>query len=206
MEDFKWLGHDGFKLRIAGKTIYIDPFKINVSEHADIILITHAHYDHCSVADIMKIASNETTIFITADAQSKLSEFPGKVVVVEPNAGYKKDDIVIRTVPAYNTNKMFHPKENGWVGYIIEAEGEKIYHAGDTDLIPEMRNLKDIDYAFLPVSGTYVMTAEEAAKAADIIKPKLAIPMHYNTIVGSTSDAEKFRELYKGDVKIMDAV
>jgi L-ascorbate metabolism protein UlaG (beta-lactamase superfamily) len=204
MEDLQWLGHDGFKLKILGKTIYIDPFKSNVSEKADIILITHEHYDHCSVEDILRISTNETTIFITPDCQSKLSQFPGKVVIIEPNNTYDAGKISIKTVPAYNTNKMFHPKENDWVGFIIEADDERIYHAGDTDLIPEMKSFGPIDYALLPVSGTYVMDAKEAAQAAEIIKPKIAIPMHYDSIVGTTNDAEQFRELYKGNVKIME--
>jgi L-ascorbate metabolism protein UlaG (beta-lactamase superfamily) len=204
MEDLQWLGHDGFKLKVSGKVIYIDPFKINMNEHADLILITHSHYDHCSIEDIMKISNAESTIFVTADAQSKLADFPGKVVIVEPNSGYKKDDVIIRTVPAYNTNKMFHPKENGWVGYIIEAQGERIYHSGDTDIIPEMKSLGQIDYAFLPVSGEYVMNAEEAVQAAQIIQPKIAIPMHYDAIVGSRNDAEKFKQMYQGNVQIME--
>ena len=203
MENLRWLGHDGFQIKANGKNIYIDPFKIGQDEHADMILITHSHYDHCSVEDIMKISTNETTIFITADAQSKLPDFPGKVVIAEPNRAYKKDDIVIRAVPAYNTDKMFHPRENDWLGYIIETGNERIYHSGDTDLIPEMKNLGEIDYAMLPVSGTYVMDAQQAAKAAEIIKPKVAIPMHYGAIVGQKSDAEKFKELYSGNVKIM---
>ncbi|MFP4112155.1 MAG: MBL fold metallo-hydrolase [Candidatus Woesearchaeota archaeon] len=204
MEALEWLGHSGFKLKISGKTIYIDPFKINTAEPADLILITHDHYDHCSVEDIMKIATNNTLIFVTADSQSKLSNYPGKVLVVEPNGGYKLGDMVIRTIPAYNTNKMFHPKENGWVGYVIEHNGEKLYHAGDTDAIPEMKNLQNIDYALLPVSGEYVMNAEEAASAANMIRPKIAVPMHYNAIVGSVSDAERFKSLCKCQVKIME--
>ncbi len=204
MGQIKWLGHSGFEI-IGEKKIFIDPFQIQgIQDKADIILITHGHYDHLSQEDIKKIALPSTTIAITPDGQSSLRNFPGKVILVEPNKEYVIDGIKIQTVPMYNINKHFHPKQNEWVGYIIESEGKKIYHAGDTDIIPEMENLKskNIDIALLPISGTYVMTATEAAKAAQIINPKLAIPMHYGNIIGTEKDVKIFQELLAGKIQV----
>ncbi|MDO8740074.1 MAG: MBL fold metallo-hydrolase [Candidatus Woesearchaeota archaeon] len=205
------LGHAGFKIT-DGDTIYIDPFNVNTDEKADIILITHEHYDHCSIKDIQKLVKQDTTIVTVADCQSKLSTVVSGikgVKIVRPGAKLTIGNVSIETVPAYNVNKFrapglpFHQNQNEWVGFIVTIKGKRIYHAGDTDLIPEMKNITNIDVALLPVSGTYVMTAEEAAKAAEIINPKIAVPMHYGAIVGSANDAEKFRQLYKGDVRIL---
>ncbi|MFH1133355.1 MAG: MBL fold metallo-hydrolase [Nanoarchaeota archaeon] len=200
--DITWLGHACFKVK-AGKTIYFDPFQLKSDEPADFILITHDHYDHCSLADIKKVATPKTIIFATPDCQSKLSSLNVRnVTLLEPGKKVAVDGLTIEAVPAYNTNKRFHPKENGWLGYILTVGGKRIYHAGDTDLIPEMQRIK-ADIALLPVSGTYVMTAEEAAKAADIIKPKVAIPMHCGSIVGTLGDAERFKSLAKANVMVM---
>ncbi|SRR3989344_1470937 len=208
MGQIKWLGHAGFEIiESNGKKIFIDPFQINVpsSEKADIILISHEHYDHFSKEDIKKIATQHTTILITPDVQSKLRDIPGKVVLVEPDKSYEIHGFKIHTVHAYNTNKQFHPLQNDWVGYIIETEGKKIYHSGDTDIIPEMNKLaeQNIDVAMLPCSGTYVMTATECAKAAEIIKPKLVIPMHWGSIIGTIKDAEMVKELLEGKINVM---
>lgn len=199
------LGHAGFKVTDSD-TIYIDPFNVNTDEKADIILITHEHYDHCSIKDIQKLVKQDTIIVTVADCQSKLSSVVSSikgVKIVRPGAKLMIGNVSIEAVPAYNINKQFHPKANEWVGFIVTIKGKRIYHAGDTDLIPEMKNITNIDAALLPVSGTYVMTAEEAAKAAEIIKPKIAVPMHYGAIVGSANDAEKFKQLYKGDARIL---
>lgn len=195
-ENLKWLGHASF-LITGEKTIYIDPWKLMENEpKADIILITHEHFDHCSPGDVVKISTDNTNLFMTPDCLSKFSSFPGKVVVVEPNKSYEADGIKINTVCAYNTNKDFHQQDSGWVGYIINVNGKKYYHAGDTDVIPEMKNLatENIDVAMLPVSGTYVMTPTEAAEAALIIKPKIVVPMHFGDIIGDSEDAKAFME------------
>ncbi len=203
--ELKWLGHSGFLIRNS-KVIYIDPFKIKSGlEKADIILLTHSHYDHCSVEDIDKIVKEGTKIIMTADCQSKIARFsaPVKMIVVEPGQELDLQTLKISAIPAYNINKSFHTKEESLVGYVIKMNGVIIYHAGDTDVIPEMQKLTGYSgsngefVALLPVGGRFTMTAEEAAEAAKIIKPKLAIPMHYNSIIGSESDAQEFVELCK---------
>ncbi len=201
------LNHDCFKLKTENKVIYLDPYQIEPKEAADLILITHEHQDHCSLKDIEKLLKQGTTIVTIPECQSTLSRIAEKissVVLIEPFQKKEVQGITIETIPAYNTNKfrsgkfVFHPKEDGRVGFIITLNGKRIYHAGDTDVIPEMQQLKNIDIALLPVSGTYVMTPEEAAKATEIIKPKIAIPMHYGAgVVGTDADAEKFKKLVK---------
>ncbi|RJQ17234.1 MBL fold metallo-hydrolase [Candidatus Woesearchaeota archaeon] len=195
MENIKKLVHDGFLLIEKDKHVYIDPFQLKTAEPADVILITHGHYDHCSIEDIKKIAKSETIIVCTPDCISKFNSLKVKQIVpVQPGNKLKVHDVLIEVVPAYNTNKQFHQKAEEWVGYIVTVNGKRIYHAGDTDRIPEMKTFK-VDVALLPVSGTYVMTAEEAALACQDIKPNIAIPMHYGSIIGSRADAEKFKSL-----------
>jgi L-ascorbate metabolism protein UlaG (beta-lactamase superfamily) len=193
-----WLGHDTFKIT-GEKTIYTDPFTISRKDKADIILITHEHFDHCSPDDVKKLQVSDTVIVTTADCARKLT---GNVRTVRPGDTVTVGTITVEAVPAYNTNKKFHPRDKGWVGYIFTVDGKRIYLAGDTDLIPEMKTIK-ADIAILPVSGTYVMTAEEAAQAALIIQPKVAIPMHYGSIVGTASDAKKFQEKLQGKIDVV---
>lgn len=199
-------GHACVKIK-GNKTIYVDPFQLgNEEEIADLILITHGHYDHCSVEDIKKVSSGKTTVILTPDCQSKLPPERVKIKdmkIIRPGVELNIEGIKIEAVPAYNIGKDFHQKIEEWVGYVITISGKRIYHAGDTDLIPEMNNLKDIDVALLPVGGTYTMNAKEAANAANTIKPKLAIPIHYGKIVGSTEDAETFKKLCEVKVEIL---
>jgi len=198
VKDIHWLGHDTFKIT-GEKTIFTDPFKLKKKDRADIVLITHEHYDHCSPEDVAKIQGPETVIVATPDCAGKLS---GTVKTVKPGDKITVHGIEIEAVPSYNTNKQFHTRDRNWVGYVFTAGGRRIYLAGDTDYIPEMKNIR-CDVALLPVSGTYVMTAEEAVKAALDIKPEVAIPMHYGSIVGGKADAEKFRKALEGQVEVV---
>ena len=193
-----WLGHDTFRID-ASKTIYIDPYEIESGQKADMILITHEHFDHLSPADVAKIQEDKTIIITEKDSAQKLS---GDVRVMKPGERLLIDNVTIEATPAYNINKDFHPKEKGWLGFIIEIDGVRIYHAGDTDLIPEMKGLT-VDIALLPVSGTYVMTSDEAVEAALAINPALAIPMHYGAIVGDSTDADNFKAKLQGKVEVL---
>lgn len=197
IKNIHWLGHDTFRI-IGEKIIYTDPFKIKKEDTADIILITHEHYDHCSPEDVRKILGPQTVIVTTADCAKKLS---GRIITVKPGDRITVEGVEIEAVPSYNTNKHFHPKESGWVGYIFTVSGKRIYIAGDTDHIPEMKAFR-ADIALLPVSGTYVMTADEAVRAALDIKPGIAVPMHFGSIVGSDQDARKFADGLKGKVEV----
>lgn len=203
-----WLGHDGFKIKNT-KTIYIDPYPIKAGEEADLLLITHEHFDHCSPGVVKKIASSKTTIITTAVVKSQLSGTKAKEIrAAKPGQKIVVDNVSIETVPSYNVNKfrspgeVFHPKQDEMLGFIITLDGVRIYHAGDSDLIPEMEGL-NVDIACIPVSGTYVMTAEEAAEATKRIRPKIAIPMHYGSIVGDERDAERFKKLAACEVRIL---
>lgn len=198
--EIKWLGHSGFLIK-SSKVIYIDPYNIKEEvEKADVILITHSHYDHCSVADIKKIIKDGTKIVLTADSQSKITRLdtPLDIHVIEPNQEMILGEIKIASVPAYNLDKPFHSKNEGWVGYLIKINGLLIYFAGDTDFIPEMQRLtgyKQPDKKFiaiLPIGGRFTMSAEEAAEAAKLIRPFLAIPCHYGSLSGNAIDAEEF--------------
>ena len=192
-----WLGHDCFRVD-AEKTIYFDPYDISPGPKADLILISHEHFDHCSPDDVSKIQGPETVIITDKTSAGKLT---GDVRIIAPGESMSLGEIKIEAVPSYNRDKDFHPKQKAWLGFIVEIDGVRIYHAGDTDFIPEMKEL-NVDIALLPVSGTYVMTAEQAVEAALAIHPKLAIPMHYGAIVGDEKDALAFKESLKGKINV----
>lgn len=205
-----WLGHDGFRIQ-NGKVIYIDPFKIgDGGPKADIVLVSHEHFDHLSIEDLKKIVTPNTIVIAHAQSAGELSKLKVKETkIVKPGDKVTLGEITIQAVPAYNLNKgpepgkVFHPKEDGKLGFIVTVKGVRIYHAADSDHIPEMKGLNP-DIALLPVSGTYVMTPQEAAEAAASVNPKVAIPMHYDAIVGTRNDAETFRKLVKCEVKILE--
>jgi L-ascorbate metabolism protein UlaG (beta-lactamase superfamily) len=201
--------HAAVKVR-GSVAIYFDPYNLPTgAEQADLILITHEHFDHCSVDDIKKIADAQTVIIATEMCREKLGGVNVKEIkYVRPGESLSVGEITIEVVPAYNIDKFrspgvpFHPREHGKAGYVVDVDGVRVYHAGDTDFIPEMQDLKNIDVALLPVSGVYVMTPAEAASAAKAINPKLAIPIHFGdlvgrdgTIIGVPADGEEFKRL-----------
>ena len=182
-------------VRIEGeKTVYVDPYRLgDVKQDADIILLTHSHGDHLSPPDIAKIAK-ESTVFVCPKDEKCLSALKGKnVKTVAPGDKVEIGGVKIAAVPAYNLEKPYHPKSNSWVGYVVQTGNRRFYFAGDTDLIPEMKDI-EANIAFLPVGGKYTMTATEAAEAAKIIKAKYFVPYHGGGMsVGSKEDVETFR-------------
>jgi L-ascorbate metabolism protein UlaG (beta-lactamase superfamily) len=194
----KWLGHDTFRVD-GSKTVYIDPYMISQGPRADLILISHDHFDHCSPEDVAKVQGPDTVIVTEKDSARKLS---GDVRVLAAGESAMVDDVKVEAVPSYNLDKNFHPREKGWLGFVLEMDGVRVYHAGDCDFIPEMKEIQ-ADIAFLPVSGTYVMTDEQAVQAALALRPKLAIPMHYGTIVGDAGNAQNFKRALEGQVPVM---
>jgi len=193
----KWLGHSSVRIE-AGKVIYIDPWKIKMGQKADLILISHTHHDHLSPADIKKIQKEETVIIASSDAASQLS---GDVRVLKPGQEVTVHGVTVQAIPAYNIGKAYHPKASQWIGFLLTVEGKTIYYGGDTDLIPEMQSIR-ADIVILPVGGTYTMTAKEAAEAVNLIRPEVAIPIHYGDIVGTLEDAIQFKGLCKIPVEI----
>lgn len=203
LENIEVLYHSSIRIN-KEKIIYIDPFKINKNYNdADIIFITHDHYDHYSEEDIDKVINENTTIIIPDELLTKLLKKginKNAIITVEPNKNYMVQGIKFETISAYNTNKTFHPKENGWVGYIIIINGIRYYIAGDTDITEENKQVK-CDVAFVPVGGTYTMDFKEAASLINEIKPKIAIPIHYGSIVGTEQDAIDFIRLLHPEIK-----
>jgi L-ascorbate metabolism protein UlaG (beta-lactamase superfamily) len=201
LEHLHWLGHDSFRID-EPIVIYLDPWKLpEDSPPADLILISHEHGDHCSPADVQKIRKGDTVVVTVPTAASQLD---APVVSLQAGEQIMVADVTVEAVRAYNIGKPFHPKEAGHVGFLLTLRGERLYFAGDTDKIPEMEGLA-CDIALLPVSGTYVMTAEEAAQAAEVIQPRVAVPMHYGAgVVGTPEDAERFRTLCSMPVVIME--
>lgn len=203
LENVEVLYHSSIKIK-DNKIIYIDPFKIDKDYNdADIVFITHDHFDHYSEEDIDKVINENTTIIIPEELLTKILRKginKNAVITVESNKEYIVQGIKFETIPAYNTNKTFHPKENDWVGYIITLDGIRYYIARDTDITEENRKVK-CDVAFVPVGGTYTMNYSEAAELVNIIKPKIAVPIHYGSIVGTKQDATNFIKLLHSSIK-----
>ncbi|MBS3079816.1 MBL fold metallo-hydrolase [Candidatus Pacearchaeota archaeon] len=185
--------NSGFLINASGIKIYIDPFQINGNEKADLILITHGHYDHFSIEDIKKIIKIGTKIIGPAELLSQVRRLRDRIDFEIGEVGKKIEfnGIGIECVASYNINKHFHPKEEGYLGYVMDLFGVKVYHAGDSDFIPEMINIV-ADIILLPVGGKFAMNSEEALKAVDVIKPNFAIPMHWGSVAGTLADAERF--------------
>ncbi|ACB40551.1 MBL fold metallo-hydrolase [Pyrobaculum neutrophilum] len=207
--EISWLGHDTFRVVRGSVVLYFDPFQVQVGEpKADYILVTHEHFDHCDPPSIKRLAKPSTVVVAPRIARRCLEG----VGVVEVGPGDVKDLGVFKVVayPAYNVNKfrdksrgvVFHPREDGRVAYLVEWGGVRVFHAGDSDFVPEFREVK-ADIVLVPVSGVYVMTAEEAAEFVNAVSPRVAIPMHYGSIVGSRRDAERFKSLVRGGVEVV---
>ena len=203
LENVEVLYHSSIKIK-DNKIIYIDPFKIDKDYNdADIVFITHDHFDHYSEEDIDKVINENTIIIIPEELLTKILRKginKNAVITVESNKEYMVQGIKFETIPAYNTNKTFHPKENGWVGYIIEIKGVRYYIAGDTDITEENRRVK-CDVAFVPVGGTYTTDFKEAAQLINEIQPKIAVPIHYGSVVGTKQDATDFIKLLNPSIK-----
>lgn len=189
--EIKWLGHASFRIETAGKIIHLDPYIIpKRTRKADLILVSNDHYDHCNIENIERLRKKKTVILTTEKAAELIQ---GNVQVMNPGDEVDYNGIKIRAIPAYNLKKPFHPKGMG-LGFIMESEGKRIYHAGDTDLIPEMETLEGITVALLPVGGTYTMDVKEASEAVRMINPRIAVPMHYGEVVGSKENGMEFKK------------
>lgn len=202
LDGIQVLCHSSIRMK-RDMTIYFDPFQINHDYNdADILLITHDHYDHYSEEDIDRVVKKDTIVVAPIDLKEKLLNHGfqiEQIVLVEPNQNYQIKGIEVHTIPAYNTNKAFHKKEYGWVGYLIMLDGIVYYVAGDTDITKENLQVR-CDVAFVPIGGTYTMTYEEAARLVNQIHPKISVPIHYGSIVGTKEDGKKFSELLDPDI------
>lgn len=206
IDNIELIAQSALRIKNNNKIIYFDPYKLTDKYvfDADYIFITHPHYDHFSIDDIIKIKKDNTKIIAPLDMENKLIELDfnkQNILLVEPNNSYKIDSIEFDIIPAYNINKDFHRKEYNWVGYIVNINNYKIYVAGDTDNTKEARGVK-CDIASVPIGGTYTMNVLEAVDLIKNIKPKIAIPIHYQTIVGSLEDAYEFKNLLKDEVDV----
>ena len=197
LERLLWLGHSSF-IYEGDPLIYFDPYALHRLRPADIILVSHDHPHHCSPLDIDKVRRGPTAILADEHASKHIAP---PVIAMAPGQQEKVGDFLIEAVPAYNLHTSFHPRRKAYLGFIVTLEGLRLYHAGDTDFIPEMREL-DVDIALLPVSGLNVMDAAAAAQAALALRPQVAIPMHYGLDYGTLEDAERFRALLDGKVRV----
>lgn len=204
VENIRWYGQSSIRIETSGKFIYIDPYLVTDKEPAELIFITHSHGDHFSIDDIRKIANNNTKIYAPKDCCQKLiSEGIVNCKAVAPGQTLNIDGIKVKIVPAYNIAKNFHAKEKKFVGYLLTVDGVKIYHPGDTERIPEMKDIK-CDIAFMPLGQTYTMqNVEEAVNAVLDVQAKVAIPFHYGMYEGAVNDAKLFKDLLKDKVTVV---
>ncbi len=196
----KWLGHASFRIEGDKSTVYVDPWKLKVSVPADLVCVTHSHFDHLSVEDVERVRKPGTVIVGPADCKGSFAEGFKEISV---GGTVTVGDVTVEAVPAYNTDKDFHPKANGWLGFVITVDGVRVYHTGDTDVIPEMSDV-NADVALIPVGGTYTMTVAQAAQAVAAIDPKAAVPMHCGDIVGDLKDRDAFQSATETPVVILD--
>ena len=183
------------RIRCDAGTVYADPFRMKISPHdADIVLITHDHYDHFSPEDLAKVINPATILVVPEKLADKAAAFSAQVKAIEtvlPGQQYQIAGLSLETVPSYNRIKPFHPKKNGWVGYLLDLDGQRVFIAGDTDKTKENSAVK-CDIALIPIGGKFTMDPKEAADLINTIRPKTAIPTHYGTIVGKKSDGDLF--------------
>lgn len=210
VDSLEWLGHSGFRIATRGATVYIDPYRVPDGPKADLILVTHGHYDHYSPQDIERLSHEGTCLVAPAAVAERAG---GRVISIAPGEERELETVPgvqVAAIAAYNTSKrdregrLFHPREAGWVGFDLNVRGERLYHSGDTDVIPEMDAVAGVDVALLAVSGVYVMTAGEAAEAARRMQPKLAVPMHWGEHIGTREDAEAFAERAPVEARVLE--
>ncbi len=195
-----WLGHASFRIEGDKSTVYIDPWKLTEAKPADLVCITHSHFDHLSVEDVEKIRQQSTVIVGPADCRAT---FGSAFKEISPGDSHTIGDVTVEAIPAYNTDKDFHPKANNWLGYIVTVDGVRVYHTGDTDVIPEMADVRT-DVVLIPVGGTYTMTVRQAVAALRSINPKVAVPMHCGDIVGTLNDRDALKAETDYPVVILD--
>lgn len=199
-EKIKWLGHASFRIEGSKSTVYIDPWKLKKPVPGDVVCITHSHSDHLSEPDVEKIRKPSTVIVGPPDCKAG---FGAAFKAIAPGESLDVGDVKIEAVPAYNTDKHFHPKKNKWVGFIVTVDGVRVYHTGDADIIPEMAEI-NADVVLVPVGGTYTMTVQQAAEAMEKLNPKVAVPMHCGDIIGTLDDRGAFKSAAKCPVVVLD--
>jgi L-ascorbate metabolism protein UlaG (beta-lactamase superfamily) len=209
LKGIEWLGHASFRIKTRAGVVYIDPYRVEDGPPADVILITHDHFDHFSRDDVVRLAGKRTTAIGPATVTEQLR---GRTLSIAPGETVELDELEVTALPAYNTNKLdssgkpFHSRDAGWLGFVLRDGARRIYHSGDTDVIPEMDQAAGVDVALLPVSGTYVMSPLEAAEAARRIDPAVAVPMHWGTVIGSDADAQAFASAAPVEVEVLERV
>jgi L-ascorbate metabolism protein UlaG (beta-lactamase superfamily) len=202
LKSIHWLHHASFRIETEKEVIYFDPWKIKNEVKADYIFVSHNHFDHFSIADIDIISKKTTVIICPQEVAVELKGYNFRQV--KSGDKFQLDNLMVEVVPAYNINKNFHPKNSGKVGYIVEIDGSRIYHAGDTDFVPEMKDFKNINFALIPIGGTYTMGPEEAAEFVNTVKPDITIPMHYGELSPGKKELEEFKKLVKEKIEVLE--
>jgi L-ascorbate metabolism protein UlaG (beta-lactamase superfamily) len=206
LDAFTWYTQASFRWRNGDQTVFIDPWRVIDGGKADLVFVTHAHFDHFRPDEIAALRRPDTVVVAPRDIAAEL---PGPVRAVAPGDAFEIDGVAVQVVPAYNVapdRLQHHPKANGWVGYVLSSNGVTWFHAGDTDHVPELDAVR-ADAAFLPIGGTYTMDAREAAGLAKAIAPDVAVPMHFGFVVGTPEDADVFRrEAAPVRVEVLDHV